>query len=37
MRLERRLEGRDEVLKLLEGHAGEIQELRRTGLKIGEL
>ena len=37
MRLERRLEGRDQLLKLVEGHAGEIQELRRTGLQIGEL
>jgi hypothetical protein len=32
--VERRLEGRNEVWKLLEGYAGAIQELRRTGLKI---
>src|SRR5262245_22303248 len=37
MRLERRLEGRDEQLKLVEGQTGEIQELRGTGLQIGEL
>jgi len=37
MCLERRLEGRDEQLKLVEGHTGEIQALRGTGLQIGEL
>src|SRR5262249_43958742 len=37
MRLERRLEGRDELLKLVEGQTGEIQEFRGTGLQIGEL
>ena len=36
MRLERRLEGRDELLKLVEGQTGEIQELRGTGLQIGK-
>jgi hypothetical protein len=35
--LERRLEGRDEALKLVEGSAGEIEELCRAGLHIGEL
>ncbi len=28
------LEGGDQVLKLIEGQAGEIQELRRAGLQI---
>jgi hypothetical protein len=37
MRLERGLEGRDEVLKLVHGQAGEIQELCRTRLQVGEL
>ncbi len=36
MGLERRLEGRDQLLKLLQGHAREIQELRGAGLHIGE-
>ena len=35
--LERRLEGRDEELKLVERQAGEIEELCRAGLHIGEL
>jgi hypothetical protein len=34
MRLERRLEGRNQLLKLVEGQAGQIQELRGTGLHI---
>ena len=37
MRLERRLEGWDELLKLVEGQAGQIQELQRAGLYVGEL
>ena len=37
MRLERRLKGRDEALKLVERQAGEIEELCRAGLHIGEL
>ena len=36
MRLERGLEGRDQLLKLVEGQAGEIQELRGAGLHVGE-
>jgi len=36
VRLEGGLEGRDELLKLGEGQAGEIQELRRAGLQIGK-
>jgi hypothetical protein len=36
MRLERRLEGGDQGLKLLEGQARGIQELRRTRLHIVE-
>jgi hypothetical protein len=36
MRLERGLEGQDQLLKLSKGQAGEIQELRGTGLQIGE-
>jgi len=32
MGLERGLEGRDELLKLVERQAGEIQELHRAGL-----
>ena len=36
MRLERRLKGWDEDLKLLEGQAGEIQKLCGAGLHIGE-
>jgi hypothetical protein len=36
MHLKRRLKGRDQVLKLLEGHAREIQELRGAGLHVGE-
>jgi hypothetical protein len=34
-RVERRLERRDQGLKRLEGHAGEIQQLRGAGLQIG--
>src|SRR6266849_655534 len=34
--LERGLEGRDQLLKLVEGHTGEIQELHRAGLQLGE-
>jgi hypothetical protein len=34
--VERRLEGRDQLLKLVEGHAGEIQELHWAGLQLGE-
>jgi hypothetical protein len=34
--LERGLEGWDQLLKLVEGHAGEIQELYRAGLQLGE-
>jgi len=34
--VERGLEGRDQLLKLVEGQAGEIQELGWTGLQIGE-
>ena len=36
MRVERRLEGRDQLLKLVEGQAGEIQELRGASLQIGK-
>ena len=36
MRLERGLKGRDEALKLVERQAGEIEELCRAGLHIGE-
>jgi|GEM_PF-5886992 len=36
MRLECRLERRDQLLKLVEGQTGEIQELRGAGLQIGE-
>jgi hypothetical protein len=36
MRLERRLEGRDQGLKLLQGQAGEIQKFRGAGLHIGK-
>jgi hypothetical protein len=32
MALERGLEGRDQLLKLVERQAGEIQERHRTGL-----
>jgi len=35
--LKRRLKGRDQLLKLVEGQAGEIQELRRARLHIGKL
>jgi len=35
-RVERGLEGRHQLLKLVEGHAGEIQELHRAGLQLGE-
>ena len=34
--LERRLKGRDQLLKLVEGQAGEIQELCGARLQIGE-
>jgi hypothetical protein len=37
MRLEGRLKGRDQLLKLVEVQAGEIQELRRARLHIGKL
>jgi len=37
MRLKCRLEGRDQLLKLVEGHAGEIEELRGAGLHVGKL
>src|SRR5215475_10709430 len=36
MRLERRLKVRDQLLKLVEGQAGQIQELRGAGLHIGK-
>jgi hypothetical protein len=36
MRVERRLKRRDQLLKLVESQAGEIQELRGAGLQIGE-
>jgi hypothetical protein len=36
MGLERRLEGRHQLLKLVEGQAGQIQELRGAGLHIGK-
>src|SRR5256886_13150306 len=36
MALERGLEGRDQLLKLVKRHAREIQELHRTGLQLGE-
>src|SRR3989442_3294969 len=36
MALERGLEGRDQLLKLVKRHAREIQELRRAGLQLGE-
>src|SRR4051794_26365715 len=36
MLLERRLEGRDQDLKLLQGQAGEVQKLRRAGLHVSE-
>src|SRR5215831_16989676 len=34
--VKRRLKGRDELLKLVEGHTGEIQELCGARLQIGE-
>src|SRR3989442_14030458 len=34
--VERGLEGRDQLLKLVEGHAGEIQERHRAGLQVSE-
>jgi hypothetical protein len=37
MALERGLEGRDQLLKLVERQAREIQELRGAGLQLGEL
>ena len=36
MGLERGLEGRDQLLKLLQGQAGEIEELRRGRLHVSE-
>src|SRR3989442_6927124 len=36
MALERGLEGRDQLLKLVKRHAREIEELRRAGLQLGE-
>src|SRR5499433_34439 len=36
MALERGLEGRDQLLKLVKRHAREIQELHRTGLQLDE-
>src|SRR2546427_3735473 len=36
MALERGLEGRDQLRKLVKRHAREIQELHRTGLQLGE-
>ena len=36
MRVERRLEGWNQVLKLVEGQAGQIQELHGAGLQLGE-
>jgi len=36
MGLEGGLEGRDQLLKLVEGQTGEIQELQRAGLYIGK-
>ena len=36
MGVERRLEGRDEELKLVERQAGQIQERRGVSLHIGE-
>jgi hypothetical protein len=34
--VKRGLERRDELLKLLERQAGEIEELQRAGLYVGE-
>ena len=34
--VERRLEGRDQLLKLVKRQAREIQELSRAGLQLGE-
>ena len=36
MRVERGLKGRDEALKLIEGHARQIQALHGAGLHVGE-
>jgi len=36
MRVKRRLKGRDQLLKLVEGQAGAIQELRGTRRYIGK-
>jgi hypothetical protein len=36
MRLKRRLKGWDQLLKLVEGQAGEIQDFRRARLQIGK-
>jgi hypothetical protein len=36
MRLKRRLEGRDQLLKLVKSHACEIQELHRARLQLGK-
>ena len=37
MRLERRLKGRDQLLKFVARQAGQIQELCRAVLHVGEL
>jgi hypothetical protein len=37
MGLEGRLEGRDELLKLVERETGQIQELGGAGLHVGKL
>jgi hypothetical protein len=36
MSLERGLKGRDQLPKLVQGETGQIQDLRRAGLEIGE-
>jgi hypothetical protein len=36
MCVERGLEGRDQLLKLIEGQTGEIQELQRASLQLGK-
>jgi hypothetical protein len=36
MRLKRRLKGRDQLVKLAHGQTGQIQDLRRAALEIGE-
>lgn len=37
MRLEGGLAGRDQLVKFVEGQAGHTEELRRAGLRVGEL